>query len=191
MPEVKFQRRFELAPKVINSKTPEKAKRNPWEEISRDYHSQGRSDLAPKGNTFWGASRTMSPKWKILRIVQFLRRYKLSPKKKFRNASRRILHQCDNVYVVYEFYLYLNFAPAGQFIGSVQFLRRSKFVPKKIILRSQRDVFVPTELEIQIWVWDFGCKVKYTKIRRNGFSLWSAKFFFLKDDVEIRRKCCD
>ena len=56
VPAGQFQRRSELAPKGINSKAPEKAKRNPREGISRDFHSQGRSELAPKGSKIRGAS---------------------------------------------------------------------------------------------------------------------------------------
>ena len=55
VPAGKFQRRSKLAPKEINSKTPAKAKRNPREGISGDFHSQVQSELAPKGNKFRGA----------------------------------------------------------------------------------------------------------------------------------------
>ena len=57
VPAGQFQRRSELAPKGINPEAPAKAKRNPREGISGDFHSQGRSELAPKGNKFRGASR--------------------------------------------------------------------------------------------------------------------------------------
>ena len=69
-----FQWRSEMAQKVINSEAPAKAKRNPWEGISRDFHSQGRSELEPKG------SNSESPSTQILWSVQFPRRPKLSPK---------------------------------------------------------------------------------------------------------------
>ena len=55
VPAGKFQRRSELAPKGINYEAPAKAKRNPREGISGDFHSQVRSKLAPKGNKFRGA----------------------------------------------------------------------------------------------------------------------------------------
>ena len=53
----KFQQRSELEPKETNSEAPAKAKRNPREGISGDFHSQVRSELAPKWNKFRGAWR--------------------------------------------------------------------------------------------------------------------------------------
>ena len=41
--------------KGIHSEAPAKAKRNPREVISGDFHSKVRSELAPKGNKFRGA----------------------------------------------------------------------------------------------------------------------------------------
>ena len=58
----------------------------------------------------------------------------------------------SNIYVVYDFYVDPNFAPAGQFLRSVKFLRRSELAPKELIPRCQRDIFAPTDFEIQIWV---------------------------------------
>ena len=69
VPSGQFQRRSKLAPKRINSEAPEKAKRNPWEGISGNFHSQGRSKLAPKVNKLWGASRTISTKWRQKEII--------------------------------------------------------------------------------------------------------------------------
>ena len=54
-PAGKFQRRSERAQKGSNSEAPAKAKRNPREGISFDFHSQVRSERAPKGNKFLGA----------------------------------------------------------------------------------------------------------------------------------------
>ena len=74
MPAGQFQRISELTLKGINSEAPAKAKMNPREGISGDFHSQGRFDLAPKGNKFQG------PAGKFIRSVQFLRRSQLAPK---------------------------------------------------------------------------------------------------------------
>ena len=54
-PGGKFPRRPERAPKWSNSEAPAKAKRNPREGISFNFHSQVRSERAPKGNKFLGA----------------------------------------------------------------------------------------------------------------------------------------
>ena len=45
-----FQQRSKQAPKEINSTAPAKAKSNPQEGISGDFHSQVRPERAPKGN---------------------------------------------------------------------------------------------------------------------------------------------
>ena len=74
VPGGKFQQRSELAPKKINYEASAKAKRNPREGISRDFYSQGRSNLAPKG------SNSEVPAGQFLCSVQFLRRSELAPK---------------------------------------------------------------------------------------------------------------
>ena len=101
------------------------------------------------------------------------------------------MRQREKNHLVDDFYVDPNFAPAGQFLRSVKFLRRSELSPKEIIPRCQRDIFAPTEFEIKIWVCSFGREVEYTKIRRNEFPLCLANFFFLADELEIRRKCYD
>ena len=80
VPAGKFQQIFELAPKGINSEAPAKTKRNPWEGISGDFHSQGISELAPKGNKFRGASGEISTYRQFICSVQFLRGSQLVPK---------------------------------------------------------------------------------------------------------------
>ena len=69
VPAEKFERRSKLEPKGINSEAPAKAKRNPQEVISRNFHSQGRSNLAPK------VSNSKVQAGKFLLSVQFLCRY--------------------------------------------------------------------------------------------------------------------
>ena len=103
VPVEKFQWRFKLAPKGINSEAPAKTKRNPWEGISRYFHSQGRFDLAPKGNKFWGA-------WRINCYVVYNFHVDPSWRKKEITPKRRPE----------------NFVPAGQFLRSVQLPSRSK-----------------------------------------------------------------
>ena len=106
-----------------------------------------RSELAQKVNHF------EEPAGEFLRSVQFLHR-------------SEIFGQRENFYVVYTFYIDPSwhreeiilkyqqdkFAPAGKFLLSVKFLRRSELAPRELIPRCQRDIFAPTEFEIQIWV---------------------------------------
>ena len=63
-----------MAPKIINYEAPAVAKRNPREAISKDFHSLGKSELAPKG----GNSEV--PVGQFLSSLQFLRRSELEPK---------------------------------------------------------------------------------------------------------------
>ena len=48
---------------------------------------------------------------------------------------------------------------------------------KEVIMMCQRDNFVPTKFEIQIWVWNFWRRVDYYKIWRYGFPF--ARLTFL------------
>ena len=81
-----------------------------------------------------------------------------------------------------------NFASARQCPRCVQFLRRPKLAPKELITRCQRDNFAPEGFEIQIWVWNYGREVDYTKARGNEFPLRTAHFLFWSNQVETRRK---
>ena len=74
MPAGQFQQRSELVPKGIYSEAPEKAKRNPREGISGNFHSQRISKLAPKGSNF------EVPAEKFLCSLQFLHRSELASK---------------------------------------------------------------------------------------------------------------
>ena len=109
VPAVKFQRRFELAPEGIYSEAPAKAKRNPREGISRDFHSQVRSELALKGNKFRGVQMTIFMQCTISTQIRVG-----AKSKSLRSASRRISRQGDNFYVVYNFYVYLKLHASGK-----------------------------------------------------------------------------
>ena len=51
---------------------------------------------------------------------------------------------------------------------------------KKVIPRWQRENFVPTKLEIQIWVFNFGCGVEYSNIWRNVFPFARITFLLIR-----------
>ena len=47
---------------------------------------------------------------------------------------------------------------------------------KEVITRCQRENFASMKFEIQIWVWNFGRRVEYSKIWRNGFPFAQLTF---------------
>ena len=87
VPAVKFKRRSELAPKGINSEAPAKAKKNPREGISGDFHSQGISKLAPKGinsevpavNSYVVYNSDVDPSWRQKESIPRYQRENFAP----------------------------------------------------------------------------------------------------------------
>ena len=62
---------------------------------------------------------------------------------------------------------------------------------KEVIPRCQRENFVPTKFEIQIWVSNFMRRVEYSRIWRDGFPFCTARFSSDPTKWKVDRHCYD